>query len=422
MRFSIITPEHRGTFLKETWLSIKQQTCSDFEWVVVVNGDLTIEKAKDIIGEDDPRIRVVDYGMPFSGIGAIKNFAFNLGLGEILVELDGDDLLTKDALVELDEAFKDETLDFAYSNFADFLPDWSPSTFGERGSLNGWRYKDTEVDGRMFKEAIGWEPSAAALSYVWYAPNHVRAWKADFYKMIEGHDITIPIADDHELLIRTFLNGRMKKIDKLLYLYRVGDNNTWNKNGNDIAQRTHALYAKNHEALVLRECQLKGEPVIDLGGGFSSPAGWIPCDLDLNGQEGIQADLNQKWPFEDYSVGAFRAHDLIEHLPNKQHTMSEIHRCLKPGGYLLSQTPSTDGRGAFQDPTHVAFWNENSFWYWTRQEQAKYIKNDTIKFIAHRLCTDFPNEWCKQNQIPYVYADLIAYKGDCSGIPGLRGF
>ena len=28
-------------------------------------------------------------------------------------------------------------------------------------------------------------------------------------------------------------------------------------------------------------------------------------------------------------------------------------------------TPSTDGRGAFQDPTHVSFYNENSFWYFT---------------------------------------------------------
>ncbi len=29
-------------------------------------------------------------------------------------------------------------------------------------------------------------------------------------------------------------------------------------------------------------------------------------------------------------------------------------------GWFLSQTPSTDGRGAFQDPTHVSMWNSNS--------------------------------------------------------------
>jgi hypothetical protein len=29
--------------------------------------------------------------------------------------------------------------------------------------------------------------------------------------------------------------------------------------------------------------------------------------------------------------------------------------------------PSTDGRGAFQDPTHVSFWNANTFAYFSRQ-------------------------------------------------------
>jgi len=45
--------------------------------------------------------------------------------------------------------------------------------------------------------------------------------------------------------------------------------------------------------------------------------------------------------------------------------MRETHRCLSPQGWLLSQTLSTDRRGAFQDPTHVSFWNSNSFWYYT---------------------------------------------------------
>jgi O-antigen biosynthesis protein len=37
---------------------------------------------------------------------------------------------------------------------------------------------------------------------------------------------------------------------------------------------------------------------------------------------------------------------------------------LVPGGWLLAATPSTDVRGAFQDPTNCSFWNvPNSFWY-----------------------------------------------------------
>jgi SAM-dependent methyltransferase len=99
-----------------------------------------------------------------------------------------------------------------------------------------------------------------------------------------------------------------------------------------------------------------------------------------------------------------RAHDALEHIKNQQLLMSEIHRVLCPGGILLSQTPSTDGRGAWQDPTHVSFWNQNSFWYWTRM-QAKYIHN-TKMFRECKLSTEFPSDWHKENNIPYVIAHL----------------
>jgi SAM-dependent methyltransferase len=86
--------------------------------------------------------------------------------------------------------------------------------------------------------------------------------------------------------------------------------------------------------------------------------------------------------------------------------MKEIHRVLAPGGILLSHTPSTDGRGAWQDPTHVSFWNENSFWYWTRPQQMQYIRNKHIRFFESSLLTHFPSEWHKQHNISYVEAFL----------------
>jgi hypothetical protein len=45
--------------------------------------------------------------------------------------------------------------------------------------------------------------------------------------------------------------------------------------------------------------------------------------------------------------------------------MHEIWRVLVDHGYLDILVPSTDGRTAFQDLTHVSYWNENSFKYWT---------------------------------------------------------
>lgn len=77
------------------------------------------------------------------------------------------------------------------------------------------------------------------------------------------------------------------------------------------------------------------------------------------------ADLAQRWPWEDNSIDEIIAHDIIEHLPNKILTMNEAYRVLRHGGLLKVIVPTTDGPGAWQDPTHISFWCRNSFWYYT---------------------------------------------------------
>lgn len=76
-------------------------------------------------------------------------------------------------------------------------------------------------------------------------------------------------------------------------------------------------------------------------------------------------DLSEFWPWEDSSVEHIVAHDIIEHLPNKIRTMNELHRVLVPGGSVSIVVPTTDGTGAWQDPTHISYWNRPSFWYYT---------------------------------------------------------
>ena len=87
---------------------------------------------------------------------------------------------------------------------------------------------------------------------------------------------------------------------------------------------------------------------------------------------------------------------------------------MAPQGWLLSQTPSTDGRGAFQDPTHVSFWNSNSFWYHTRADQNRFI-DCPVRFQANCLKNFFPSEWHREHQIVYVKADLLKVAGRVPG-------
>ena len=96
------------------------------------------------------------------------------------------------------------------------------------------------------------------------------------------------------------------------------------------------------------------------------------CDKHLDGFVNVDrvppadtiADLEQPWPWEDGSADAIVAHDIVEHLPDKIHTMNEAWRVLKPGCCLSLRVPTTDGRGAFQDPTHCSFWTPNDLFYY----------------------------------------------------------
>ena len=95
--------------------------------------------------------------------------------------------------------------------------------------------------------------------------------------------------------------------------------------------------------------------------GFIGVDRWQPPWA--NSDNFVLADLSGPYPWLDSSVDHIRAFDFIEHVWDKIHTMNEIHRVLKPGGTVEIVVPTTDGRGAFQDPTHVSYWNRNSFFY-----------------------------------------------------------
>jgi SAM-dependent methyltransferase len=95
-------------------------------------------------------------------------------------------------------------------------------------------------------------------------------------------------------------------------------------------------------------------------------------------------DLDCPWPFEDGSVGVLRASDALEHLRDPIHVMNEAGRVLAPGGMFLTHTPSTEGLGAWCDPTHVSFWNRLSWRYYTDPRYARYIPAFKGRFAMSR--------------------------------------
>jgi SAM-dependent methyltransferase len=110
--------------------------------------------------------------------------------------------------------------------------------------------------------------------------------------------------------------------------------------------------------------------MVDLGSGPRKPDGYVGVDISPRPGVDIIADLTRRFPWPENSVDRLRAHNIIEHLPDSIHTMNEIWRVCRHGAKVEIRVPSTDGRGAFQDPTHVSFWNVNSFKYYSRQYPA----------------------------------------------------
>jgi len=102
--------------------------------------------------------------------------------------------------------------------------------------------------------------------------------------------------------------------------------------------------------------------MLNLGCGPSVLPGFV--NVDLHPGPNVQvADLRQPWPWPDSSVAYLYASHIIEHLPDKIFTMNELWRVLQPGATALIHVPTTEGPGAWQDPTHVSFWNRRSFLY-----------------------------------------------------------
>lgn len=403
MKISIFTPTHKPIFIDRLFRSLKEQTYENWEWIIVPNNGAVVEN-----NFDDERVKIF-YCNDSENIGYLKSFAASKSTGEVVVEVDHDDELFPTAMEECALAFQDSSVDFAYSNCCDVRDNYVPRCFGPEW---GWVNRNCKYKNYDLIETVSFPPNPASVSKIWYAPNHFRAWRKSFYDSIGGHDASMDILDDQDIMCRTYISGKMHHIDKPLYVYHLhADNTCYGEKNQKIQEMTLLLHDKYIYKLVEKWCDINNLRKIDLCGGHSKPDGYESVDLD---NADIIGDLNTRWPFEDGTVGLFRAHDAMEHLKDPIHTMKEAYRCLAPNGWFLTQTPSTDGRGAFQDPTHVSFWNSNSFWYYTRAEQAKYI-GTPVKFQLNRIKNFFPSDWHHFHNISYVKADLLKFSGRTPG-------
>lgn len=375
---------------------MKKQTHPDWEWVVLLNnGAMWAPK------EPDSRVRIFRDDTGTKKVGYVKRMACSHARGEILVELDHDDLLTSDCLDKIQLAFDlNPEVTFVYSNSVNIdIRDNSPVCWPES---YGWVNRSYDWNGVQCVESGSAGPDPQSISRIWFAPNHVRAWRASAYWRVGGHNPDLQISDDHDLMMRTYIDGSMLHLDEPLYIYRVHGENTWLEHAQII--QTTMWEQHNHyiDPVARTWAKRKGLKAIDICSGRYPPEGYEGVDL-YHGE--YKWDLNGPWPFDDNSVGVIRAFDAVEHLRDPIHTMNEAWRVLAHGGFFIIQVPSTAGEGAWCDPTHVSFWNARSFRYYTEPIMKAFIEP-----MAHCMFQSLKVENVDRFGLPFVSAHLVALK------------
>lgn len=408
VKFSVFTPTHRQTdaFIQQAWGSLSGQSYPNWEWVIVPNNGGVVPTEI----RDDPHTRIYPFtGDPLpdgrNSIGALKKFACERCTGDVLVELDDDDLLTADALEELARVYADPVVQMVYSNSAAFQNTFE--AMSPYSSWWGWKYRDFEYRGHKLQEAIAWPPGPWSFRQIFWGPNHLRSWRTTGHHAVGGYIPSLDLADDFDLCARSYLAWGaygIRHIDKCLYLERHHDDSTSRAFAHVLREGDRARYEEYVEQLAWRWAKDEGLGIYDLGGGINPHLGYT--SVDKRPEADIECNLAGRWPFEDNSVGVLRAYHIFEHLPDPIHTMNEAYRVLAPGGWLFIEVPSTDGRGAFQDPTHCSFWNYNSFAYYTDASMARFIQPEYKgRFQVSHLVDNSWNE-----HIIVTRADLIALK------------
>lgn len=256
-RFSIFTPTYKtGERIRRTYESLVNQTLTNWEWVVVDDSpDNETWNILTEIAKNDYRVKLHRI-LPLSGgnVGLAKHRAATLGSGDWLVELDHDDALTAECLEICNDAILTyPDAGFLYSDVCEMYDDGEMKTYDHDWSGNWYARHDNYFDfgyaGHSWVNVDGkdilahWYPDINPLSIRFNIsmPDHVRMWERNLYHQIGGHNKNTPIADDLEIIIRSFLNTRMIHVKKVLYFQYNNRNSTVDNNATDINRRARLI-------------------------------------------------------------------------------------------------------------------------------------------------------------------------------------
>ncbi|MGA7671996.1 MAG: glycosyltransferase [Nitrolancea sp.] len=319
---SIFTATHEiGPEINTAYRSLLRQSYPHWEWVVV-DDSRDVETAEHIerlaaSPDADGRIRCYRQLPPPGSIGATKAAAGALCRGEYLIELDHDDELMPEAVETVAATFgAHPDIDFVFSDWIDWIdqPDGYgfPGLFPEGWAFGYGAYASEMLAGRRVPVALAPPLTWDTIRHIVSTPNHVRAWRRTFYDHVGGHNYRLPIADDYELVIRSFLNGMTARIPRPLYIQHHGTRgpSASRRQNEEIQERVGQLAAHYESALDWRCIEFGLSPRSPEGRSrwsSSSPVNAASALIDVEAE--AAADLGT--PLISVVIPTFERPDLL---------------------------------------------------------------------------------------------------------------
>jgi glycosyltransferase involved in cell wall biosynthesis len=207
--------------------SVLKQTLIDWEWVIV--DDSTDENHFNFIKDklNDTRIRMYKRSSNSGCIGNVKNESISLCRGKYLLELDHDDEIIEDLLLNAKDVFEtNNEIGFIYTDFININEGGGNYLFNNGGSIcagYGCYYLQKYKNNWVYVY-ITPNINNITLSCLLCCPNHARIWRRDVLMKMENFSEELPICDDYEILLRTAINTKIAKINKLGYVQYINNN------------------------------------------------------------------------------------------------------------------------------------------------------------------------------------------------------
>jgi glycosyltransferase involved in cell wall biosynthesis len=357
MLLSIITPTNSPKYLDDAYHSLQRQTHQEWEWVLVPNGDAVLSAEI----RQDPKVRIIEGHGKETRIGALKRVACDAARGQAFIELDHDDLLVPGETLGLVAQKVQEGASFVYSDTALVKGDLRSHSYS---ADYGWESYEIEVYGHKLAAQRNFPVTARSLAEIYYAPDHLRCWSRQAYYQAGGHDPSLAVGDDHDLMCRTYLaGGQFAHTGGCHYLYRLHPDNTVNKRNKEI-QRQVAVNRNRYTGQLIREWVRREQH------------GTILLDEQIVGADGYPCwDWNTTYStlLSQSTAGLLVCDDRLQYCPGEHvaNFFNAAYDHLLPGGWLEVTVPTTQGNAAVMDPLAQTRFNYATFLYYTHKERLR---------------------------------------------------